>query len=65
MPQASQEVLDAWPHGDSEALKLLRQNFRNDAGVFKAKKNGYRPTEEEAAAIDYLVQEWDYGYELA
>lgn len=63
MPQATDELRSKFPGWDSEALDVLRPNFtvaRN--GVIRPKTSNYEPTERESDAIDYLIQEWDYGY---
>ena len=62
MPQASEQTLKNWPHGEGKALQLLEQNFVCRAGWFSPKESGYHATDEEAAAIQYLIEEWDYGY---
>jgi hypothetical protein len=48
---------------DFEALKVLKKNFYCCAGVFVRKHSSYEPTKEEWVAINYLCDEWDYGYE--
>lgn len=62
MPQASQQTIDEWPHGNQKALELLEANFKELAGCFYAKTANYTPTDEECKAIQYLIEEWDYGY---
>lgn len=62
MPQATQQLRDKFPGGDREALTVLEANFKHDAGVFTKKTHGYVPTEREWDALDYLLDEWDYGY---
>jgi len=62
MPQASAETLKAWPHDDRKAYTLLEENFGEKGGWYYPKVVGYQPTAEEQAAINYLVEEWDYGY---
>lgn len=63
MPQAPQWLRDKFPGDDAEALEILEANFTEKAGVFRKKDPNYQPTEREFEAIDYLFQEWDYGYE--
>lgn len=48
---------------DFKALKVLKANFYCCAGVFVRKRKSHRLTKEEGAALDYLCDEWDYGYE--
>lgn len=62
MPQASQETIDAWPHSQEAALTLLETNFFEDGGWFHRKDSNYQMTEEEGNAIQYLIEEWDYGW---
>lgn len=62
MPQASAELRAAWPEGDGQAIEhlegrgyRLRRDWQWDAlGV-----EGY--AEADASAIQYLIDEWDYG----
>ena len=63
MPQATDELRAKFPGWDSEALAVLDANFTvSSGGVIRPKALGYQPTEREDDAIDYLFQEWDYGY---
>ena len=61
MPQASRELQERW-HCDSCAFEQLGKNFNQKNGIISPKR-GYTPTEDDLSAIDYLVFEWDYGYE--
>ena len=64
MPQATDELRAKFPGDDGEALDVLEQNFVVDrTGVIRKKDSAYKPTDREFDAIDYLFQEWDYGYE--
>jgi hypothetical protein len=62
MPQATDEQRDRWPGGDAEAITYL------EAAGFKLTKiwtwikpDGHDPTPKEWDAVDYLVNEWDFG----
>lgn len=63
MPQASSELRAKFPNGDTEALDVIEVNFTESKGLITPKVAGYIPTDRESDAIDYLFQEWDYGYE--
>lgn len=63
MPTASDEQRARWPGWDAEAI-----DFLESAGYRMTKRYGWlmpkdrsTPTERELDAIDYLVNEWDYG----
>lgn len=43
------------------ALELISKNFTDTGGLLQPKKD-YVPTKEDYEAIDYLCNEWDYGY---
>jgi hypothetical protein len=65
VPQATQELRDAWDH-DNYMDKLALDHLKNSgftwaSGMIKAPED-YEPTEEDYSAIDYLCQEWDYGW---
>lgn len=62
MPQASEELRAKFPGDDTEAWDVLNKNFNEIAGVIFPKVAGYQMTEREGEAIDYLSDEWDYGY---
>lgn len=62
MPSASDELREMFS-GPEEALTLLDKHFTEKAGCIYPKDNAYNPTLRENAAINYLVYEWDYGYE--
>ena len=63
MPQASPELRNKFPEGDSEAWEVLKYNYNDNRGVIFPKVNGYESTEREWDAICYLCDEWDYGYD--
>jgi len=50
-------------NAEFEALRVLRVNFTEKAGVFHRRDRNYQPTLDEFDAIDYLFWEWDYAYE--
>jgi len=63
MPQATNQLRRKFPNGDREALDVIEANFFINRGGFIQKKDPkYQPTDREFEAIDYLFQEWDYGY---
>lgn len=48
---------------DSEAYTVISENFVIPRGFIIAPRvSGYKPNELEGAALDYLCDEWDYGY---
>lgn len=61
MPQATKDLKDRWLD-DGCALTQLGKNFTYHAGIIRPVP-GHTPTDDDFSAIDYLVQEWDYGYE--
>jgi hypothetical protein len=63
MPQATDDLRAKFPGWDAEALEVLAENFTDTRGVFRKKNPAYQPTEREWEAINYMFQEWDYGYE--
>jgi hypothetical protein len=63
MPQATDELRAEFPGHDSEAMDVLDANFTQTKFVYRKKDRAYQPTPREWAAINYLFQEWDYGYE--
>lgn len=62
MPQASAETLENWPHGEAKSHEMLAANFSEVNGYYYPKVEGYKATDTEAAALLYLIEEWDYGY---
>lgn len=52
------------PEGnDFDALRLLSKNFIVVAGILVRRSGKHEPTDDEWRAINYLCDEWDYGYE--
>lgn len=48
---------------DGAALNAIEENYIIPKGfIIQPKVDGYKPTELEGAAIDYLCAEWDFGY---
>ena len=63
MPQASEELRAKFPGDDQEAFAVLDANFFiSRGGIIYAREYGYKMTEREGDAIDYLCDEWDYAY---
>lgn len=63
MPQAPEELCARWGIGDEEALEQLSTNFIVDRGGFIHPRTSYTPTPDDYSAIDFLCQEYDYGYD--
>lgn len=63
MPQASEELREQFPEGDSQAWDVLGDNFRDNKGLIERKDKTIEPTQRQFAAIDYLCDEWDYCWE--
>jgi hypothetical protein len=63
MPQASDELRAKFPGHDQEAFDVIDANFfTSRGGIIHPKKKGYAMTVREGEAIDYLCDEWDYGF---
>ena len=66
MPQATRPLQEKWDHDnqmDAKAITHLKNaGFEMKSGIIRAPA-GYTPTEDDYSAIDYLCQEWDYGWE--
>ena len=63
MPQASEELRSKFPGSDTEALKVIWDNFSvSRSGIIRKRRCTYEPTSREYDAIDYLFHEWDYAY---
>lgn len=63
MPQASEELRAKFPGDDQEAFGVIDANFSTSrGGIIFPKQKGYKMTEREGDAIDYLCDEWDYSY---
>ena len=67
MPQASEELRAEWRHyeeggGDQAAEAHLRAAgyVLTPSWEWEAPE-GHTPTERDLSAIDYLIDEWDYG----
>lgn len=68
MPQASRELRDKFPGHDAEAIDVLKQNFEwgpPRLWEIRRKDKNYSPTPREFDAIDYLCDEWDWGWSWA
>lgn len=59
MPQATPELSQAWD--EESAWDQLAFKTTETAGVIRF-RDGYPPTDDDLRAVDYLCQEWDYGY---
>ncbi len=62
MPQATDELRAIWGISEEKAFEQLGDNFVVDNGIIRPKLN-YVQTDKDLSAIDFLFQEWDYGYE--
>lgn len=63
MPQASQELRDKFPGDDQEAFAVLEENFLTSrGGIIYPIHPEHTMSKREVDAIDYLCDEWDYGY---
>lgn len=63
MPQASEELRAKFPGADQEAFEVIKANFNTSrGGMIYPFILGYKMTEREGEAIDYLCEEWDYSY---
>ena len=62
MPQAPQSLRDEF-EDDTNACLALKDNFNERHGVFRKKDPSYAPTGREMNALNYMILEWDYGYE--
>lgn len=60
MPQASDELRERWKNPET-AFTQLGDNFIEEEGYIRAIP-GYQPTVDDFSAIDYLRNEWDYGF---
>ena len=66
MPQATDELRAEWRHGDEDGGERLAIRFLTEAGYMLRDDWQWRPparppTQRELSAIDYLIDEWDYG----
>lgn len=64
MPQATQELRDRFPMGDDQAWDLIKGLVENHRGILQPKKDTDLDlfTNDMWQVIDYLCQEWDYGW---
>ncbi len=53
---------DHWDN-DTNAMRFLEKGFNLSRGGIYSPKYNHKPTREEYSAIDYLCNEWDYGYD--
>lgn len=63
MPQATSELQVLWGTSDEKALDQILPNFTISRGGIIRPKLNYVQTDKDLSAIDFLFQEWDYGYE--
>lgn len=63
MPTASPELRAAWPEGDEQAISYLEAQGYTLTKQWEWIKPtpDHVITEREGSAIDYLVDEWDFG----
>lgn len=57
MTSKDNQVLD-----ESSAHFILATNFREENGLYQPRHGGYEMNESERAALNYLIEEWDYAY---
>jgi hypothetical protein len=66
MPQATRELQIKWDHDNQMDGKAMRHlslaGFTFPKGGIIRAPEGYTPTDDDYSAIDYLCQEWDYGW---
>lgn len=64
MPSAPAELQDKFPGMDSEAIEVLEKHgwSMSPGFIWSPPAPTYKPSQREWDAIDYLIQEWDYGY---
>lgn len=63
MPTGDPKLHAKWG-GDGPALRHLAENFCvSRGGIIYRRRSSYCLTDEDNSAIDYLFQEWDYGYD--
>lgn len=63
MPQASKELRDEWPGWDTQAINHLRdRGYRlTRSADWVSPPGNHEVTERDWSAIQYLIDEWDYG----
>lgn len=63
MPQGPPELQEEFGT-DYAALQIIKENYTEGKGfVIRPKVEGYKSTELENRALNYLWLEWDYGFE--
>lgn len=63
MPSAWPELQAKFPGYDQEALDVIKDNYIVSKGfVIYPKTKGYKGTQREEDALDYLFYEWDFAY---
>jgi hypothetical protein len=64
MPQASDALRAKFPGSDTEAFEVLEPFCTIDKGHIRPKSVEHlaRFTQREYDAVDYLFEEWDYGW---
>ena len=61
MPQAKQALRDEW-QDDASAISYLEQGgYILTEQWFWLKRDDWKTTDRDLRAIDYLIQEWDFG----
>lgn len=64
MPSAPLDLQNKFPGMDQEALEVIDANYSVGKGfVIRPKVAGYKPTERENDALNYLWLEWDFAFE--
>lgn len=63
MPQGRPELHAFWEH-DGRAWEHLEPNFTSEDSIIRQKDPSYKPTFVDWQAIEYLVTEWDWGFDL-
>jgi hypothetical protein len=67
MPSASDELRAEWGGqdgiGEDKAMAFLKEKgWHLSETWYYNHPTGHEPTEEEWRALDFLIQEWDFGY---
>ena len=66
-PSASDKLRERWwpPDDDGKPWRHLRTNFDLSIpdGIIRKLRADYQPTDEDYSALDFLCDEWDYGWE--
>lgn len=63
MPQATEELRRRWdgPSEEKALRHLESKGFLLTRGWDWVGPHGYEPTEEDLSAIQFLIEEWDFG----